>query len=63
MLIVLSSQFNLDGPNGHSQEIPDLLFIRRNQLAQRVLVQKSIVKAAAATFYVYTRTAAKWARR
>ena len=40
-----------------------LTFIRREQLAQHVLVQKMTLQAAAAAFHVCPRTAAKWTRR
>ena len=40
-----------------------LTFIRREQLAQRVLLQKMTLQAAAAAFNVCARTAAKWTRR
>jgi transposase InsO family protein len=40
-----------------------LTFIRREQLAQRVLLQKMTLQAAATAFGVCARTAAKWTRR
>jgi len=40
-----------------------LTFIRREQLAQQVLLRRMTLKAAAADFNVCTRTAAKWTRR
>jgi len=40
-----------------------LTFIRREQLAQRVLEQGATLKAAAAAFNVSSHTAAKWVRR
>ncbi|HEY2496596.1 MAG TPA: leucine zipper domain-containing protein [Candidatus Angelobacter sp.] len=40
-----------------------LTFIRRQQLAQDVLVQRMTLKAAASAFHVCARTAAKWTRR
>jgi transposase InsO family protein len=40
-----------------------LTFIRREQLAQRVLVEGATLKAAAAAFNVSSRTASKWVRR
>src|SRR6185312_15549848 len=40
-----------------------LTFIRREQLAQRVLLQGATLKAAAAAFNVSSHTAAKWVRR
>ena len=40
-----------------------LTFIRREQLVQCVLLQKMTFQAAAATFNVCSRTAAKWTAR
>ena len=40
-----------------------LTFIRREQLAQRVLLQKMTLQAAATAFNVCSRTAAKWTWR
>jgi transposase len=40
-----------------------LTLIRREQLAQAVLVQKMTLQAAARSFHVCARTAAKWTHR
>ncbi|HWG40014.1 MAG TPA: leucine zipper domain-containing protein, partial [Candidatus Acidoferrales bacterium] len=58
----MSSQLNLERPNGHSKNAR-LTFIRREQLAQHVLLQKMTLQAAATAFGVCARTATKWTHR
>ncbi|HEY4949017.1 MAG TPA: leucine zipper domain-containing protein, partial [Candidatus Acidoferrales bacterium] len=40
-----------------------LTFVRREQLAEKVILQGSTLNSAAAEFNVCARTAAKWTRR